>query len=237
MARIISMCRGYGVRTAAIFYDLIPLRHPQYQDLAARHASYVAQLVRCDRLFAISRFERRSLIDHFARALEEVAAARLESLVTAVPLGESDYGHALLLGANGEARNGIFLLGTVEPRKGQLRVIESFNSLPSEVREGFELDIAGSLHPDVAAKFERLVAVSGRVRYHGYVNETQARALFARARFSVFASEDEGFGLPIAESLTNGVPCLTANFGAMAEVACGGAARRSMSGVSVSFRR
>ena len=222
MARIISMCRGYGVLTAAIFYDLIPLRHPQYQDLAARHASYVAQLVRCDRLFAISRFERRSLIDHFARALEEVAAARLESLVTAVPLGESDYGHALLLGANGEARNGIFLLGTVEPRKGQLRVIESFNSLPSEVREGFELDIAGSLHPDVAAKFERLVAVSGRVRYHGYVNATQARALFARARFSIFASEDEGFGLPIAESLTSGVPCLTANFGAMAEVACGG---------------
>lgn len=222
MARIISMCRGYGVRTAAIFYDLIPLRHPQYQDLAARHASYVAQLVRCDRMFAISRFERGSLIDHYARTLEEGATAGLESLVTAIPLGEADHGHAIVPRASREGRKGIFLLGTVEPRKGQLRVIESFNKLASEAGEGFELDIAGSLHPDVAAKFERLVAASGRIRYHGYANETQARALFERARFTIFASEDEGFGLPIAESLANGVPCLTANFGSMAEVACGG---------------
>ena len=40
--------------------------------------------------------------------------------------------------------------------------------------------------------------------------------------FTIFASNDEGYGLPIAESLAHGVPCLTANFGAMAEVATGG---------------
>jgi hypothetical protein len=38
----------------------------------------------------------------------------------------------------------------------------------------------------------------------------------------VFASDDEGYGLPIAESLAFGTPCLCAGFGSMGEIAEGG---------------
>ncbi len=42
------------------------------------------------------------------------------------------------------------------------------------------------------------------------------------ARFTVFPSLNEGFGLPLAESLGCGTPAITSNFGAMREIAEGG---------------
>jgi hypothetical protein len=78
------------------------------------------------------------------------------------------------------------------------------------------------VHPSIEARFKRLISASGQFHYQGYLPDADAHALFSRTRFSVFASDDEGFGLPIAESLAHGVPCLTGNFGAMAENAHGG---------------
>ncbi len=224
MTRIISMCRGYGVQTAAVFYDLIPLRHAQYQDLAARHSCYVTQLSRCDRVFAISHFARQTLVEHFVSALvgSEALSADLASRVLAAPLGEADHDIPAPSRADPGSCSDILLLGTVEPRKGQLRVLESLGKLPPGLAERIEVHVVGALHPIIEAQFRSLVASSRRVRYHGYMDDARTRELFDRARFTIFASEDEGFGLPIAESLAHGVPCLTANFGAMAEVARGG---------------
>ena len=47
------------------------------------------------------------------------------------------------------------------------------------------------------------------------------------ARFTVFPSINEGFGLPVAESLGLGTPVITSNFGSMREIAEAGAVRCS----------
>jgi glycosyltransferase involved in cell wall biosynthesis len=45
---------------------------------------------------------------------------------------------------------------------------------------------------------------------------------FRDARFSVFMSLHEGYGLPVVESLALGTPVLTANYGSLAEIAAAG---------------
>ena len=55
-----------------------------------------------------------------------------------------------------------------------------------------------------------------------YVPDDEARALVAAAHATVFMSLYEGFGLPIAESLWQGTPCLCSDHGSMAEIAKGG---------------
>ena len=42
------------------------------------------------------------------------------------------------------------------------------------------------------------------------------------ARFTVFPSLNEGFGLPLAESLACGTPAVTSDFGSMREIVDGG---------------
>ena len=49
-------------------------------------------------------------------------------------------------------------------------------------------------------------------------------AAYRLARCMVFPSLNEGFGLPIAESLSCGTPVVTSGYGSMAEIAAGGGA-------------
>jgi glycosyltransferase involved in cell wall biosynthesis len=52
--------------------------------------------------------------------------------------------------------------------------------------------------------------------------EKELARLFHEARFTVFCSLHEGFGLPVVESIAFGKPCLTSCVGSMAEIAQGG---------------
>jgi glycosyltransferase involved in cell wall biosynthesis len=225
MTRVLAMCGQYGVRTAAVFYDAIPVTNVAYRALRRLHARYLAQLVRCDRIYAISGHSKRELERLYRRYLG-AADQRLGALcarIVAAPLGEADASAAALPPREANARrNKVLLLGTVEPRKGQMRVLRAFNRVQAACAPGLELHVLGSLHPDVACAFNALVAASPGCRYHGYASAAEIDRLHSEARFSVFASDDEGFGLPICESLARGVPCLTAAFGAMAETAAGG---------------
>jgi hypothetical protein len=45
---------------------------------------------------------------------------------------------------------------------------------------------------------------------------------YSLARFTVFPSLNEGFGLPVTESLLSGTPVVASNFGSLAEIAAGG---------------
>ncbi len=55
-----------------------------------------------------------------------------------------------------------------------------------------------------------------------HVSDAELDTLLAQADFTIFSSYEEGFGLPIIESLWNGLPCLCHDSGAIAETAEGG---------------
>jgi glycosyltransferase involved in cell wall biosynthesis len=56
------------------------------------------------------------------------------------------------------------------------------------------------------------------------LSDAQLREAVSRARFTVFPSLHEGYGLPVAESLALGTPVITTSYGSTAEIAEGGGA-------------
>jgi len=50
-------------------------------------------------------------------------------------------------------------------------------------------------------------------------DDSHLRALYEECDFTVYPSIEEGFGLPILESLWHARPCICRNYGAMEEVA------------------
>jgi alpha-1,3-rhamnosyl/mannosyltransferase len=60
--------------------------------------------------------------------------------------------------------------------------------------------------------------LAGRVRHIGYVEPAQRQALYAGARLVVMPSFHEGFGLPVLEAMTLGVPVVAADRGSLPEV-------------------
>ena len=82
------------------------------------------------------------------------------------------------------------------------------------------LVLAGQATDEARPWLERLARppLAGRVRHIGYVDPSNRQALYSGARLLVMPSFDEGFGIPVLEAMTLGVPVVASNRGALPEV-------------------
>jgi glycosyltransferase involved in cell wall biosynthesis len=115
----------------------------------------------------------------------------------------------------------ILNVGAIQRRKNIGRLIEAFERTPA----GWQLALAGSAGYGAAEILDRIERSPrrGDIRVPGYVPAAQLAEWYARARIFAFPSLDEGFGMPVLEAMSAGVPVIASNRAALPEV-CGEAA-------------
>ena len=117
----------------------------------------------------------------------------------------------------------VLVVGSHEPRKNHLAVLHSAELL---WREGLRFSltfIGGSGWGDEFPRRVRSLQAAGRsIRIQRAVSEAELNEAYRTARFSVFPSLHEGFGLPVVESLAHGTPVITSDFGSTAQSAAAG---------------
>ncbi|MFK4061004.1 glycosyltransferase family 4 protein [Brucella anthropi] len=114
----------------------------------------------------------------------------------------------------------VLFVGTLEPRKNLLRLLESFAALPADTKSKLLLVIAGGQGwglSDLTTEVSRL-NITSSVRLTGFVSDEELGKLYRDARFLAMPSLYEGFGFPIVEANQLGVPVLTSNTSSMPEV-------------------
>ncbi len=222
LAIALDYARYYGLRSAAVFYDLIPLRRPGYEKLAAGHARYARALAGVDLVLPISHDAARDLQSWWAE--QGHAPDRLPRVVP-VNLAEEMPGtpRVKMPAEPAEAPVRFLAFGTIEPRKNQVAAMQAFARLCAR-RPDLDLrfDLVGGIHPAVAADVREIATYEHRINLHGFLPDTILRSLIEQSHATVFLSLAEGYGLPIAESLWLGKPCLCSDHGSMAEIAAGG---------------
>ncbi|MEM7130061.1 MAG: glycosyltransferase family 1 protein [Chloroflexota bacterium] len=113
---------------------------------------------------------------------------------------------------------GLFV-GTLQPRKNLLRLLQAYAQLCKSERPEWDLVLVGA-KGWLSAEIESMAAeLTDAVHMLGYVDDSIMPALFKGARFFAFPSLFEGFGLPILEANHYGVPVMTANNSSLPEVA------------------
>jgi glycosyltransferase involved in cell wall biosynthesis len=114
----------------------------------------------------------------------------------------------------------ILFVSTLEPRKNVAGLLDAYQLLLASERHVPDLVLAGRATPAAAPWLARLnqPPLDGRVRHLGYVSNEQRRALYEQAALLVLPSFNEGFGLPVLEAMTVGVPVVASNRGAIPEV-------------------
>ena len=123
----------------------------------------------------------------------------------------------------------ILFLGTLEPRKNVGGLLDAYERLLSlsgsadghRVRRRWpELVLAGRPTEEARPWLERIARppLRGLVRHAGYVDPSHRRALYEGACVVVQPSFEEGFGFPVLEAMTAGVPVVAASRGALPEV-------------------
>lgn len=194
-------------------HDLNFLAHPErtraeirrdYPSLARAHAH------RADRIIVVSQFTAREVERAF-----QVPAARISVCSPGAP----DWTRRRSMPSEGY----VLFLGTLEPRKNVGTLLDAWTRLVSRRRSTarrVELVLAGHAPAEAAAWLDRIAKppLAGGVRHIGYVVPDTRRALYEGASMLIQPSFEEGFGLPVLEAMTLGVPVVAANRGALPEV-------------------
>lgn len=118
----------------------------------------------------------------------------------------------------------VLVIGSHEPRKNHLTVLHAAELL---WREGMDFCLAfiGGNSWNSEDFADTLAGLQAAGRPVEAISAADDDLLFGGlhvARFTVFPSLNEGFGLPVAESLACGTPVITSNFGSMREIADAG---------------
>ncbi|HJP37042.1 MAG TPA: glycosyltransferase, partial [Gammaproteobacteria bacterium] len=119
----------------------------------------------------------------------------------------------------------ILVVGTVEPRKNHETLILAFLEAERMSPRKLTLTMVGgdeSFDKELPRKIEQLIGGSTSIEWIKNASDDILHQQYERAAFTVFPSIEEGFGLPIVESLWFDVPCICSQSGQMAELAAHG---------------
>ena len=126
-----------------------------------------------------------------------------------------------ILNKLGIAHPFIAFVGTVEPRKNLIKLIRAYVQLPQELRDKYALVIAGRIGWNCEAEEAELAKVTREgynVKHLGYISDAEREVVYQSATLFATASHYEGFGMPILEAMSYGVPCAISDIPVFHEV-------------------
>lgn len=121
-------------------------------------------------------------------------------------------------GRNLSSRRFLLFVGSMESRKNIVGLITAF-ALSGLSAQGWKLALAGGKGQGWEDIHATAAKVDG-VELLGFVSDDELAWLYANAAAFVYPSYLEGFGVPLLEAMSHGLPCMASITGASSEV-CG----------------
>jgi glycosyltransferase involved in cell wall biosynthesis len=113
----------------------------------------------------------------------------------------------------------ILYVGTLQPRKNLVKLIEAHKILVSQY-PNIQLVIVGKkgwLYKEIFRKVKEL-GLAKKVVFTGFVPDKDLSAFYQKASCFVLVSLYEGFGLPLLEAMHSGCPVVASNVSSLPEV-------------------
>jgi glycosyltransferase involved in cell wall biosynthesis len=206
-----------NIRTAVTIHDLVfrdcgdTMRFPgrEIESFFTPRA-----LARADVITVVSQFTRQRLEYHFPQYAHKVTVVAGASMLRHA--GAEEQSTAAV-----EQGNYFLFVGTLEPRKNLPRLLRAYQRYCSDTPQAYPLKIVGGSGwggENIAGLIGEL-GLSQRVELVGKVDDSSLRQLYSGAYALLMPSLYEGFGLPVVEALSMGVPVITSRDSAMAEAA------------------
>jgi len=129
-----------------------------------------------------------------------------------------------LINPNNSIKPYLIYIGNSRPRKNLSRMIEAFSIFVKENLD-YKFVIVGKKDKKYVDLDEliKIYGLENLVIQTGFVNEEEKNNLLSNSKAICFCSLYEGFGLPILEAQSLGVPVLTSNSSSLPEVSDDGA--------------
>lgn len=116
----------------------------------------------------------------------------------------------------------LMYVGSFDSRKNQENLIRAFAKTSDEIRNCYQLVIVGNGWNDIYQRLRNVAADAGlpndAVLFLGHVDDETLIDLYNLCALLVFPSLREGFGLPVLEAMSCGVPAIGSNTTSVPEV-------------------
>ncbi|MBD8481806.1 glycosyltransferase family 4 protein [Pseudomonas coleopterorum] len=217
----------FGAPCAVTFYDLIPLIQSEVYlkpnpDFERLYREKIAHLNKADLMLAISESSRQEALDHLEFSDCQVVniSAAVDDIFQPNVYSEKQ---TVILNSKYRVSKPYFMYsGATDDRKNHLGLISAYAQLPILFRHKYQLVLVGGLPDDHRYRFEQHIVKCGLtlsdVVITGRVTDDELVQFYNQCSLYIFASQHEGFGLPVLEAMSCGAPAIGANTTSIPEV-------------------
>lgn len=207
---------GLKIPQVVTIYDLTTLLFPKHLGKTMTERYNLKTKRACQKvqkIIAISKSTKNDLIK-----LLKVPAAKIEVIYP----GKNDLeSPAANLPKGLKSKSYILAVGTIEPRKNLIGLFKAYALLPIALQEKYPLVVAGAEGWNTGETFNclKVLKLEDKVKFLGFVSDGVLSKLYQETALFVYPSLYEGFGFPVLEALSFGVPVITSDISSLPEVA------------------
>jgi glycosyltransferase involved in cell wall biosynthesis len=212
-----------GIPTLSLIYDLQHEYYPQFfsnEEIAVRQSFYNGICEQADYVVCISKFTQQTLIEKLNYPADKSEVIYI-SIQDRLKGNNEEKKNEILQKFALNGKKYIYYPANYWPHKNHRILLVAMSILVNRYPElDLHLCLTGSLLQQDAAFNEVLLQMKLKYRVHhlGYVTDQEVSGLMAGACLMVFPSLFEGFGIPVAEAMSMGVPVICSNNTSLPEV-------------------
>jgi len=221
------------MRRIVYLHDIIPLEMPEYQRPQNRDsfADYLNELTNAPVTIATNSRDT----DQRVRRLADRSGWPVQEYLVLMPTLEALPSRPLparpeVLAYLADPRPFFMIIGTIEPRKNHLLLLNLWRQFAFDGRAGNampRLCIVGKRgweNENILDMLDRCEVIRDSVQEFGDLGDLDVQILMQHARALLFSSFTEGLGIPLLEAAALDVPCIVSDIPVFREIAPAGTA-------------
>ena len=196
--------RKSGIKSVVTIHDLIFLRHPEFYnpiDVQIYKWKFRQTIKEADYIIAISECTKRDILEYGGNLVSEDKITLIYQSCSPRFNTSQNYKTSNL---NSKLGRYVLSVGSIEPRKNTMLALKALHHLPDDI----SLVLVGrhTVYTDKLIQYAKANGLEHRLHILHGVPDADLPALYAGAECFVYPSVYEGFGIPIIEAISCGLP-------------------------------
>lgn len=200
------------IKYISVIHDIRSVIHPELstkiQNIHANFVNWTA-IKFSDTLITVSNTVKEEIVKYYKIDKDKI---KIVSNTSSIQNVNYDVTEKILKTCNVTSNNYLFFIGGLDKNKNVQLILDLFN----EIQEDFpnlKLIIAGNKGND------KLTSQNSNIIFTGFISNEDIKVLYKNALIYLFPSIYEGFGIPILDAQTMGVPVICSDIPIFREVA------------------
>lgn len=213
---------GMSTPKVSMVHDVAFLRYPEHLQPRIRrfYATWMPRfLAYTNHIITVSEFSKRELMDGYKIPGDKISVVYNATSEAFKPLTVEQ--QQTVREKYSKGKPFFLFLGAIHPRKNVITLVRAFHQFKSATTNDIQLVLAGRagwMTDDLMKEIANSPFKSD-IHLPGYVRTSDAAALTGSAEVMIYPSIYEGFGLPLIEAMTCGVPVICSDASSLPEVA------------------